>query len=203
MTARCLISGAAGYDRTNSTRHPRAVDARIPAKGKARTKVAYFVGCATNTLYPDIGAAVVKVLAHNDIEVIIPEGLVCCGMPALAEGDLGLVQEMMRKNIPILAGCDVDAVVTDCTSCGMMFRAKASKTLPEDDPLRPQAEALAAKMWEVTDYLNRVGLSAMPSSLQESFTYHMPCHRGWTPTVDDAPRSLLRGRNRAEAPRET
>ncbi len=168
---------------------------RIPAKGKARAKVAYFVGCATNTLYPDTGKAVVNVLAHNDIEVLIPEGQVCCGMPALAEGDLPLVQEMMRKNVPVLAGCDVDAVVTDCTSCGMMFRAKAVKTLPEDDPLRPQAEALAEKVWEVTDYLNQVGLTAEPPPLSESYTYHIPCHRGWTPTVDDAPRNLL-GRSR-------
>jgi glycolate oxidase iron-sulfur subunit len=164
---------------------------RIPAKGKARAKVAYFVGCATNTLYPDTGKAVVNVLAHNDIEVVIPEGQVCCGMPALAEGDLPLVHEMMRKNVPVLAGCDVDAVVTDCTSCGMMFRAKAAKTLPEDDPLRPQAEALAEKVWEVTDYLNQVGLTAEPPALSESYTYHIPCHRGWTPTVDDAPRELL------------
>ncbi len=164
---------------------------RIPAKGKARAKVAYFVGCATNTLYPDTGKAVVNVLAHNDIEVLIPEGQVCCGMPALAEGDLALVQEMMRKNVPVLAGCDVDAVVTDCTSCGMMFKAKAAKTLPEGDPLRAQAEALAGKMWEVTDYLNQVGLAIEPPALSESYTYHIPCHRGWTSTVDDAPRSLL------------
>jgi glycolate oxidase iron-sulfur subunit len=164
---------------------------RIPAKGKARARVAYYVGCATNTLYPDTGRAVVNVLAHNDIEVLIPEGQVCCGMPALAEGDLTLVQEMMRKNVPVLAGCDVDAVVTDCTSCGMMFKAKAVKTLPKDDPLRPQAEALAAKVWEVTDYLNQVGLTAEPRPLAESYTYHIPCHRGWTPTLDDAPRKLL------------
>jgi len=164
---------------------------RIPAKGKARARVAYFVGCATNTLYPDTGKAVINVLAHNDIEVLIPEGQVCCGMPALAEGDLPLVQEMMRKNVPILAGCDVDAVVTDCTSCGMMFKAKAAKTLPEDDPLRPQAEALAEKVWEVTDYLNQIGLTAEPPPLPESYNYHIPCHRGWTPTVDDAPRNLL------------
>jgi len=164
---------------------------RIPANGKARATVAYFFGCATNTLYPDTGKAVVDVLAHNDIEVQIPEGLVCCGMPALAEGDLTLVQEMMRKNVPILAGCEVDAVVTDCTSCGLMFRAKASKTLPANDPLRPQAEALAEKVWEVTDYLNQIGLSVEPPSLSESYTYHIPCHRGWTPTLDDAPRSLL------------
>jgi len=166
---------------------------RVPAKGKARAKVAYFVGCATNTLYPDTGKAVVHVLAHNDIEVLIPKGQVCCGMPALAEGDLTLVQEMMRKNVPILADCDVDAIVTDCTSCGMMFRAKAAKALPADDPLRPQAEALAAKVWEVTDYLNQVGLIAEPPPLSESYTYHIPCHRGWTRTVDDAPRRLLAG----------
>jgi len=164
---------------------------RIPPKGKARARVAYFVGCATNTLYPDTGKAVVNVLAHNDIEVHIPEGLVCCGMPALAEGDLTLVQEMMRKNVPILAGCEVDAIVTDCTSCGLMFKAKAAKTLRDDDPLRPQAETLAEKVWEVTDYLNQIGLSVEPPSLSESYTYHIPCHRGWTPTVDDAPRSLL------------
>ena len=171
---------------------------RIPAKGKARARVAYFVGCATNTLYPETGKAVVNVLAHNDIEVLIPRGQVCCGMPALAEGDLALVQEMMRRNVPVLAGCEVDAIVTDCTSCGMMFRTKAVKTLPDDDPLRPQAEAVAAKMWEVTDYLNRVGLTAEPPPLEESYTYHIPCHRGWTPTVNDAPRSLLGKIPRAE-----
>jgi glycolate oxidase iron-sulfur subunit len=72
-----------------------------------------------------------------------------------------------------------------------MFRAKAAKTLPDDDPLRPQTEALAEKVWEVTDYLNQIGLSVEPPSLSESYTYHIPCHRGWTPTLDDAPRSLL------------
>jgi glycolate oxidase iron-sulfur subunit len=112
-------------------------------------------------------------------------------MPALAEGDITLVQEMMRKNVPVLAGCDVDAVVTDCTSCGMMFKAKAAKTLPEDDPLRAQAEALAEKVWDITDYLEHVGLTAEPKPLSGSYTYHIPCHRGWTPTVDDAPRKLL------------
>jgi glycolate oxidase iron-sulfur subunit len=174
-----------------STPFEKRFKGTVSAKGTARARVAYFVGCATNTLYPDTGKAVVNVLAHNDIEVVIPEGQVCCGMPSLAEGDLALVQEMVRTNVPLLAACDVDAVVTDCTSCGMMFKTKAVKTLAEDDPLRPQAEALAEKTWEVTDYLNQVGLRAEPPSLSESYTYHIPCHRGWTPTLNDAPRRLL------------
>ncbi len=164
---------------------------RIMARGKIRGRVAYYVGCATNTLYPDTGADTVRVLAHNGIEPIIPEGLVCCGMPALAEGDLETTQEMLRTNIKILARQDVDAIVTDCTSCGMMFKVKASRLFPENDPLRPDIERIAGKLWEVTDYLNHVGLSVDPPPLPEEYTYHVPCHRGWTPTINDAPRSLL------------
>ncbi|MCX5993100.1 MAG: heterodisulfide reductase-related iron-sulfur binding cluster, partial [Chloroflexi bacterium] len=41
------------------------------------------------------------------------------------------------------------------------------------------------------DYLNTIGLAIEPGPLAESYTYHMPCHRGWTPTLSDAPLHLL------------
>ncbi len=91
----------------------------------------------------------------------------------------------------MLSACEADAVITDCTSCGMMLKTKAALLLPEDDPLRPQALALAARTWEVTDYLANLGLVAAPSPVAAKWTYHLPCHRGWTPTLDDAPRNLL------------
>ncbi|MFH1090330.1 MAG: (Fe-S)-binding protein [Pseudomonadota bacterium] len=174
-------------DRPLADRYPD----RIAPEGEVRARVAYFVGCATNALYPDTGEAVLGVLKLNGIEVILPQGLVCCGVPSLAEGDLDTVLEMARTNIPLLAGQEVDAIITDCTSCGLMFRKKILKVLPQDDPLRPQAEAVAEKVWEVTDYLTHIGLTAKPDPLAEKFTYHLPCHRGWTPTLDEAPRSLL------------
>lgn len=164
---------------------------RILASGKVRAKVVYFVGCATNTLYPDTGKAVIKALTANGIKVLIPQGQVCCGLPALADGDLGLAQEVVRRNVSVLSACDADAVVTDCTSCGMMLRTKAALLLPEDDPLKPQVLSLSSKVWEVTDYLANLGLGAAPSPMASRWTYHVPCHRGWTPTLDDAPRNLL------------
>ena len=163
----------------------------LSPQGVVRGRVAYYVGCATNTVYPDTGEAVLSVLAKNGIEVIMPEGLACCGIPALADGDLETACDMIRTNVEILAQLSVDAIVTDCTSCGMTFKVKALKILPEDDPLRARVTALAEKFWEVTDYLNHVGLSVKPSQLAETYTYHIPCHRGWTPTINDAPRSLL------------
>ena len=163
----------------------------FPATGARRARVAYYVGCATNSISPDTGLAAVQVLNHNGIEVVVPQGLVCCGIPALAEGSLTISQEMVRTNIRILAGLEVDAVVTDCTSCGLMLRSKALKILSLEDPLRKEAEALGLRVWEVMDYLNQLGLRAEPGPLPGRFTYHVPCHRGWTPTLNDAPRKTL------------
>jgi len=160
-------------------------------EGEVRQHVAYFVGCATNTLYPDTGDAVMKVMQINGIKVSIPEGLVCCGIPALVEGDLETARELMEKNINILGAMDVDAIITDCTSCGLTLKKKMGQVISEDDPLAEKARAISAKIVEVTDYLNQTGLSRTPGEINQSYTYHVPCHGNWTQTVNDAPRSLL------------
>lgn len=159
--------------------------------GEIKRRVAYFVGCGTNFFFPDTGEAVVKVLNHNGMEVVIPAGQVCCGIPALGEGNLESARDMMAANINLLAGVEADAIVTDCTSCGMMFREKAAKCFDADDPIQEKIAAAAGKMWEVTDYLNQQGLATPPGELALTWNYHVPCHRNWSPTVKDAPRQLL------------
>lgn len=72
-----------------------------------------------------------------------------------------------------------------------MLRNEAVKMLPSDSPLLPKAISLSSKVFEVTDYLNQIGLSAEPAPLREIYTYHIPCHRGWTPTLNEAPLKLL------------
>jgi len=163
----------------------------IKAEGEPRGRVAYFVGCGTNFMFPDTGVATVKVLTRNGIEVIIPEGQVCCGIPSMAEGDLKSAREMVRANVAIFSELAVDAIITDCTSCGMMFKEKFSKMLKTDDPLQERIGALAPRVWEATDYLNSVEITDTPGPLNRSFTYHVPCHRAWSPTVRHAPRQLL------------
>jgi len=163
----------------------------IPAQGEQRGRVAYFVGCGTNFLYPDTGVAVVEVLTRNGWEVVIPDGQVCCGIPVIAEGDLAAAREMVTANLKVFDLDSVEAVITDCTSCGMMMKEKFSKLLYADDPLQEKAQALAGKIFEVTDFLQQKGLSETPPALDKTFTYHVPCHRGWSPTVADAPRNLL------------
>lgn len=159
--------------------------------GEIQKRVAYFVGCGTNFFFPDTGEAVIKVLNHNGMEVVIPPGQVCCGIPPLGEGDLEGARAMLTSNINLLAGLEVDAIITDCTSCGMMFKEKAAKCFAADDPLQEKIADVTAKLWEVTDYLQNQGLAVMPGELAITWSYHVPCHRGWSPTVKDAPRKLL------------
>jgi len=164
-----------------------------PPLGKTRARVLYYVGCGTNTLYPDTGDAVMKVLAHNGIEVTIPEGLVCCGIPSLVEGDIVTARRMMETNLSILAGSGADAILTDCTSCGLTFSEKLMQIIPEEDPLYEKAIEVSSNITEVTDYLQKIGLTFPPQKLEVQVTYHVPCHGNWRSTLNDAPRELLSG----------
>lgn len=163
----------------------------VKAEGTTLGKVAYFVGCGTNFMYPDTGVATVNVLRRNGIEVLIPEGQVCCGIPSIAEGDIKSALEMVETNVRIFSDLEVDAIVTDCTSCGMMFKEKFAKLLEADDPLHEKVSKITSQIWEVTDFLNQQGLHVLPGSIRSTFTYHVPCHRAWSPTVRHAPQQIL------------
>ena len=191
--AQVLHVAPRGFPRVSLRTFDSLYHGTYPPEGAKRARVAYFTGCATNTMDVETGVSVMKVLAHNGIEVVVPGGLACCGLPALGEGDIETTRGMVRTNIAVLSALEVDAVVVDCTSCGMVLRSEALKLLPADDPLLVKAVALSAKVFEVTDYLQSAGLAAAPGPLEGSYTYHMPCHRGWTPTLGDAPLQLLSG----------
>lgn len=159
--------------------------------GKPRARVAYYIGCGTNYLYPDTGEAAVKVLAENGFEVVIPKNQHCCGIPALAHGDLQAALDSVRGNADIFTSLDVDAVVTDCTSCGYMLKVKSAKLLSRDDPCFAKASAIAEKTFEITEFIARMGLIKTPRPRAASVTYHVPCHRVWSKDLPGAPRRII------------
>lgn len=180
-----------GVPHFSKVRFSELYEGNYPSGKETREKVAYFVGCATHTYYPDTGDAVMKVLANNGIDVIIPQGITCCGIPALTDGDIDTFQGLMKENVRILASLEVDAIVTDCTSCAMTLKEKMLKVIDTSDSLRPLAETLPFKIYEVTDYLNNIGLVGSQPELSENYTYHVPCHIHFSPTAMDAPPALL------------
>lgn len=148
----------------------------IKATGEQRGRVAYFAGCGSNFLFPEVGASVVKVLTSNGIETVIPETLTCCGVPLISEGDIDGAAEMMRRNIEALSAIDAEAVVMDCTSCRMMFMKKGPKLFEKDDPIQEKIASVTAKLKEPAAYMNEKGIAAVGKSTAKKITMHIPCH---------------------------
>ncbi len=93
------------------------------SRNKGQRKVAYFVGCTGQYLFPDVPEAAVEVFRRNGIEVHVPSQE-CCGMPPLLEGDRKLALKFARFNIDHLAGIVEDGydIVCSCPTCGYMLK---------------------------------------------------------------------------------
>src|SRR5206468_596280 len=88
-----------------------------PAQGQRRARVALLAGCAQQVLDPDINVATIEVLNRNGVEVVVPQGQVCCGGLAWHTGDLRAAQNFARRNLEAFPD-DVDANVTNAAGCG-------------------------------------------------------------------------------------
>ena len=150
----------------------------IPASPRPRVsasdpkgRVAFFPGCAVDNFQPDIGSATVRVLEALGYEVVLPEGLVCCGRPVLSFGDRSAAEELACRNHDVLAPLDVDAVVTSCASCGLTFKKDYPALLAPSGrkPVRVLDihEFLAGKTGDLD-------LQPVPGKV----TWHDPCHLG-------------------------
>ena len=144
--------------------------------GIAEARVAYYVGCGTNFFYPETGEAATDILLKMKTEVIIPEGLTCCGIPLLSEGDIEGAAEVFRKNIEILASIECDKILMECTSCIMMFMKKGPKLFAADNPVMEKVNAVNAKIENALAYIYKKTDPVIRGSSKASFTYHIPCH---------------------------
>ncbi len=153
-------------------------------------RVAYFLGCGTNNVFPRAAAALVRVLQRNGVEVMVPD-VVCCGKPPVAYGDGEAARELARRNIDLLVDLDVDAIVTDCATCGSFLR-EYPELLPEGTAYHEKAVQLAGKTRDVLEFLSEVGLDETGMRrVNFKVTYHDPCHLGRFQKVSKQPRQLL------------
>jgi glycolate oxidase iron-sulfur subunit len=51
----------------------------LPAIGPKRARVALFLGCVADAMYPETTAATARVLQRNGCEVVVPRSQACCG----------------------------------------------------------------------------------------------------------------------------
>jgi len=157
----------------------------VPAQGERKMRVAYFIGCATNLLFPEVADATIRVLTRNGIEVVIPPHQACCGIPVYSSGDFDSARAMAEHNKRLFAGYDVDCIVTDCASCSAALKHDVKELL--------DVELFGVPVYDLTEFLARVidiGRDFGETPLR--ITYHDPCHLKRGQGISDEPRELLR-----------
>jgi len=153
-------------------------------KKKNRGRVAFFPGCAIEHFQPEIGRAVVNVLAALGYETIIPRGLKCCGRPLLTLGDRKAAEKLAAHNTDIFSRVDADAIVTACASCGLTFK--------KEYPTLLRSGAKAPAVMDIHEFLVRALAGSELAPIRETVTWHDPCHLSRGQGLAKASRDVLK-----------
>ena len=169
----------------------RALTARLPestpAMGERRARVALLAGCVQRIYFPEVNAATIRVLSAEGCEVIVPRTQGCCGALSLHAGR----EEESRKLARALVAsfpADIDAVVVNAAGCGSHLKT-LTRWLRND----ARAEAFAAKVRDVTEFLAALPARAPRHPVAVRAAYHDACHLRHAQRIVEQPRQLLRG----------
>jgi len=160
--------------------------------------VQLFVTCIIDTLYPETGEAVVRVLHKAGVNVSFPPGQTCCGQPAF---NAGLRQQARKMAIQTIRAFEAypGPVVVPSGSCAAMIRHSYSELFVDDPIWLLPATALAERTYEFSEYLVDVlGITNLEAGFEGRMTYHSSCHLLRGLGVDRQPRALLAAVRNAE-----
>lgn len=159
-------------------------------------RVALFVTCVNDMLYPDTGRAVVTLLERLGVEVDFPAGQTCCGQAHYNTGHRRQAEPLVRRYAEVFAG--YDHVVAPSGSCVAMVRDNfpriAGRAAGEgrDGGLAEAAAAAVPKTYELTEFLVDVlGVTDVGAYFPHAVTYHPSCHGLRMLGLGDRPRRLL------------
>ena len=160
----------------------------LPAIGPKRARVALFLGCVADAMFPETNAATARVLQENGCEVVIPRGQVCCGAIHYHSGVEEPALELARKNLAVFGEAQPDAIIVNAAGCGAMLKDYAH-ILPEES--HDQAARFVAKVKDISEFLVALGPIPPRGSVPLKVTYHDACHLCHGQQIRSQPRALL------------
>ena len=155
--------------------------------------LALFTTCLVDGMFPEAGKATVRLLERLGQRVEFPLEQTCCGQAHTNSGYFAPVLGMVRRYVDVFAA--YEAIVVPSGSCAASIRHQHAMVARDagDEALAVRAEALAAKTYELTEYLVDVlGVEDVGAYFPHRVTYHPTCHSLRLLKVGDRPLRLLR-----------
>lgn len=138
----------------------------FPAEGKARVRVALFLGCITSAWYQRVHRATVRVLQRNGCDVLVPPEQTCCGALHRHAGYLEDAAELFGRNAEAMLDAKPDVLVVNAAGCGAALK----------EPPHGYPEGLGVKVRDLFELLSEIGIRDPATPVPLKVAHHQPCH---------------------------
>ncbi|GIH27961.1 Fe-S oxidoreductase [Acrocarpospora phusangensis] len=159
-------------------------------------RVALFITCVNDTLFPGTGRAVVTLLRRLGVDVEFPQAQTCCGQMHVNTGYPAEGVRLASHFTEIFA--EYDAVVTPSGSCTAMIReqyprlAVTAGAAAKQPGLREAVGEVVPKVYDLSEFLVDVlEVTDVGAYFPHRVTYHPTCHSLRGLHLGDRPRRLL------------
>lgn len=156
-------------------------------------RVSLFITCYNDTLFPESGMAVVRLLERLGHTIDFPLEQTCCGQMHYNTGYQPEAMPLMRRFLEIFG--EAETICIPSSSCVAMIRDHYPKMAEAtgDARLVRAVESLLPRIFEFTELLtDKFGLEDVGAYYPHRVTYHASCHSLRSLHLGDRPLRLLR-----------
>jgi len=133
-------------------------------------KVALFIPCFVDAIFPRVGVATLKILREFGYEVVYPQNQTCCGQPFFNSGYLKEAKDLAGKFYDDFK--DYDYIIAPSASCISMVKIHYRDLLDSD-----KFREISSKSFEICEFLHDI---VEPKSFNNPFPHtialHQSCH---------------------------
>ncbi len=159
-------------------------------------RIALFITCYNDLLYPEVGRATVRLLRRLGHDVEFPAEQTCCGQMHFNSGYQDACIPLVQRFVAAFAAYDV--VVTPSGSCAAMVRrhhplvAELAAERGVDVGLSERVATVSPRVLELTEFLVDVlGVTDVGARFPHTVAFHPTCHSTRLLGVGDRPTRLL------------
>jgi glycolate oxidase iron-sulfur subunit len=170
--------------------HPLAAQI-FAAEGGRKGRVALLAGCVNDVLAPQINAAAIRVLTRFGVEVVVAEGVGCCGSLVHHMGREHEAVAQARANIDAWSALEgLDAIVITTSGCGTTV--KDYGFMLRTDPAYAESAAKVAQLArDISEFLATLPLKAGGNAPRLIVAHHAACSLQHGQRVMRQPKELL------------
>lgn len=140
-------------------------------------RASLFITCYNDTLFPETGRAVVRLLERLGVDLDFNPGQTCCGQMHANTGFRAEAFSQAKRLVRLYK--DAEAVVVPSSSCVAMIRDQYPGLLSElgNATLRNDFESLLPRIFELSEFLiDKLGVDDVGAYFPHRVTYHASCH---------------------------